>query len=40
MTDSEASYDLVSGTTSQAPGSPRDQKKEVAAVESDEEDWE
>ena len=47
--DSDASYDLVSGATSQAPGSPKeekekDKKKEVpeggAAVESDEEDWE
>lgn len=40
LTDSEASYDLVSGTSSRAPGSPKDNKKEVIAEESDEEDWE
>ncbi|KAF2194047.1 BSD-domain-containing protein [Zopfia rhizophila CBS 207.26] len=38
--DSDASYDLVSGATSRAPGSPRDTKKDVVAEESDEEDWE
>ncbi|OCK75189.1 BSD-domain-containing protein [Lepidopterella palustris CBS 459.81] len=43
--DSDASYDLVSGATSRAPGSPRDEKartggKESVAEESDEEDWE
>ncbi|OCL03694.1 BSD-domain-containing protein [Glonium stellatum] len=38
--DSDASYDLVSGATSRAPGSPRDAKKEAVAEESDEEDWE
>lgn len=49
--DSDASYDLVSGATSQAPGSPneekereKDKKKEIpegeAVEESDEEDWE
>lgn len=37
--DSDASYDLVSGATSRAPGSPRDPKK-IVAEESDEEDWE
>ena len=35
--DSDASYDLVSGATSQAPGSPKDAKK---ADEEEEEDWE
>ena len=39
--DSDASYDLVSGATSRAPGSPKDDKaKERKADESDEEDWE
>jgi hypothetical protein len=37
---SDASYDLVSGASSRAPGSPRDAKKEALAEESDEEDWE
>ena len=46
MADSDASYDLVSGTTTRAPGSPQDGKdgngkKKVVAEESDEEeDWE
>ncbi|KAF2792896.1 BSD-domain-containing protein [Melanomma pulvis-pyrius CBS 109.77] len=39
VADSDASYDLVSGATSRAPGSPQDKKKAVAE-ESDEEDWE
>ncbi|KAF1966579.1 hypothetical protein BU23DRAFT_560149 [Bimuria novae-zelandiae CBS 107.79] len=39
VADSDASYDLVSGATSRAPGSPQDRKKAVAE-ESDEEDWE
>jgi hypothetical protein len=39
VADSDASYDLVSGATSRAPGSPQDKKK-AAAEESDEEDWE
>lgn len=47
--DSDASYDLVSGATSRAPGSPKDEKekekvspiaKGKTAEESDEEDWE
>ena len=47
--DSDASYDLVSGATSRAPGSPRDEKDNekrkavlggTVAEESDEEDWE
>ncbi|KAF2269683.1 hypothetical protein CC78DRAFT_528871 [Lojkania enalia] len=40
VADSDASYDLVSGATSRAPGSPQDKKKEVVTEESDEEDWE
>ena len=47
MADSDASYDLVSGTTTRAPGSPQDGKdgkegkKKVVTEESDEEeDWE
>lgn len=40
VADSDASYDLVSGATSRAPGSPQQDKKKVVADESDEEDWE
>ncbi|KAG9379989.1 BSD domain containing protein [Pyrenophora tritici-repentis] len=41
VADSDASYDLVSGATSRAPGSPQDGKKKTVAEESDEEeDWE
>lgn len=39
VADSDASYDLVSGATSRAPGSPQDKKKDTAADDSDE-DWE
>ncbi len=48
--DSDASYDLLSGATTGAPGSPKDdkekekgkevQKQDIVAEESDEEDWE
>ena len=42
--DSDASYDLVSGATSRAPGSPKEgrAKKEAGAEaeEEEEEDWE
>ena len=39
--DSDASYDLVSGATSGAPGSPKDEKKKSEGDASDEEpDWE
>ena len=38
--DSEGSYDLVSGATSRAPGSPKEDKaKEKKDEDSDEEDW-
>lgn len=37
--DSESSYDVVSGATSQTPASPRE-KPAAKAEESDEEDWE
>ncbi|KAH4002948.1 hypothetical protein HBI13_054050 [Parastagonospora nodorum] len=43
VADSDASYDLVSGATSRAPGSPQQEKKKAVAEEdeeSDEEDWE
>ncbi|KAH8711881.1 hypothetical protein GQ44DRAFT_762948 [Phaeosphaeriaceae sp. PMI808] len=44
VADSDASYDVVSGATSRAPGSPQQEKKKVEAEESDEEseeeDWE
>ncbi|EAW11288.1 BSD domain-containing protein [Aspergillus clavatus NRRL 1] len=40
--DSESSYDLVSGTTSRAPGSPKEKSPTAAAKDddSDDEDWE
>ena len=47
--DSDASYDLVSGVTSRAPGSPKDKEKAPDTIgatsaptadDSDEEDWE
>ncbi|KAK5049841.1 hypothetical protein LTR84_003959 [Exophiala bonariae] len=43
VADSDASYDLVSGATSRAPGSPKDDVAKSTATkveESDEEDWE
>lgn len=43
VADSDASYDLVSGATSRAPGSPKDEVNKpttAKADESDEEDWE
>ena len=42
VADSDASYDLVSGATSRAPGSPKDDvgKSPARNDESDEEDWE
>lgn len=42
VADSDASYDLVSGATSRAPGSPKDEagKSPGKIDESDEEDWE
>lgn len=45
VADSDASYDLVSGATSRAPGSPKEEKKSSSASggkgeDSEEEDWE
>lgn len=46
VADSESSYDLVSGATSQGPGTPKEEKEAVpkkpktVAEESDEDDWE
>jgi hypothetical protein len=37
VADSDASYDLVSGATSRAPGSPQQDKKNAVAEESEEE---
>ena len=38
---SDASYDVISGTTSRAPDSPKDGKKDVGKEESDgDDDWE
>lgn len=39
VADSDASYDLVSGATSRATGSPKEPKKELKDNESDD-DWE
>ena len=41
--DSDASYDIVSGATSRAPGSPKEKKSPPTPSkieESDEDDWE
>lgn len=45
--DSDTSYDIVSGATSKAPGSPKEEAKDEKAIvekkkdeESDDEDWE
>lgn len=42
VADSDASYDLVSGATSRAMGSPKEEKRDVVkgAAESDDDDWE
>ena len=42
VADSDASYDLVSGATSRAPGSPKEEKKAGSGKgeESDDDDWE
>ena len=40
VADSDASYDLVSGATSRAPGSPKEEKRPPKNDDSDEEDWE
>lgn len=43
VADSDASYDVVSGATSRAPGSPKEQKggkKKVEEEESEDDDWE
>ena len=42
VADSDASYDLVSGATSRAPGSPKEEKRTAAGKneDSEEEDWE
>ena len=39
VADSDTSYDIVSGATSRAPGSPKDEKKENPKEDSDD-DWE
>ena len=39
VADSDTSYDIVSGATSRAPGSPKDEKKESSKEDSDD-DWE
>ena len=42
VADSDASYDIVSGATSRAAGSPKEEKKDagVGREESDDDDWE
>jgi hypothetical protein len=39
VADSDTSYDIVSGATSRAPGSPKEEKKDVSKEDSDD-DWE
>jgi hypothetical protein len=39
VADSDTSYDVVSGATSRAPGSPKEEKKESSKEDSDD-DWE
>lgn len=38
--DSDASYDLVSGATSRAPGSPKEAREEKKDDDDEEADWE
>ena len=40
VADSEASYDIVSGATSRAPGSPKEEKKGSSKEEESDDDWE
>lgn len=40
VADSDTSYDIVSGATSRAPGSPKDEKKDAAKEEESDDDWE
>ena len=41
VADSDASYDLVSGATSRAPGSPKEEKKAGGGKEDEsDDDWE
>lgn len=41
VADSDASYDLVSGATSRAPGSPKDEKKTGSGKDDEsDDDWE
>lgn len=38
--DSESSYDVVSGTTSRTPGSPKEKSPTEAKADDSEDDWE
>jgi hypothetical protein len=40
VADSDTSYDIVSGATSRAPGSPKEEKKETGSKEDSDDDWE
>jgi hypothetical protein len=40
VADSDTSYDIVSGATSRAPGSPKEEKKEASSKEDSDDDWE
>ena len=40
VADSDASYDIVSGATSRAAGSPKEEKKEGGKSEESDDDWE
>ena len=40
VADSDASYDIVSGATSRAAGSPKEEKKDVGKGDDSDDDWE
>jgi hypothetical protein len=40
VADSDASYDIVSGATSRATGSPKEEKRDGAKSEDSDDDWE
>ncbi|KAF2716837.1 hypothetical protein K431DRAFT_289063 [Polychaeton citri CBS 116435] len=40
VADSESSYDIVSGATSRAPGSPKEEKKKAEREDESDDDWE
>lgn len=40
VADSDASYDIVSGATSRAAGSPKEEKRESSGGQDSDDDWE